>query len=154
MCSALWSVWTNACSLFSLSLISEWFCVAVSLLWQSLFFLAEIWPRSFPNGPALSQCYCRGLATRLSRYQNHSHIGETSFSGCRWQLWPQTYQHNEVSLSPLHTGPMFCPVASAFLLECSKRFQCPLFPSCQHCSSFPSMLPVTSGTRFNPSISD
>ena len=71
--------------------------VLASVLTWSLSFAAEVWPRSFPDGLALSQCDSRGPATRLFRYQNLSHIGETGLSGCRWQLWPQTHQHREVS---------------------------------------------------------
>lgn len=99
-CSPRWLTSTSEC-IFFVQLIDEWFCwlavVLVSVLTWSLLFLTEVWPRSFPNGPALSQCYSGGLATRLSRYQNLGHVGETDFSGCRRQLWPQTYQHHEVS---------------------------------------------------------
>lgn len=72
-------------------------CGSGAVLTRSLSFLTEVWPRSFPDGPALSQCNSGGPATRLFRYQNLSHIGETGLSGRRWQLWPQTHQHCEVS---------------------------------------------------------
>lgn len=78
--------------------VSAWVAlVLTSVLTWPLSFLTEVWPRPFPNGPSLSQCYRWGPATGLLRYQNLGHVGETDLSGCRWQLWPQTHQHHEVS---------------------------------------------------------
>ena len=83
--------------------------VLVSVLTWFLSFLTEVWPRSLPDGPALSQCNSGGPATRLFRYQNLSHIGETGLSGRRWQLWPQTYQHCEVSLESSLSWSLILP---------------------------------------------
>lgn len=99
--SAFWLTWASASMLIFFSWLlngSVWVAlVLISILTWPLSFITEVWHRPFPNGPSLSQCYSGGPATRLFRHQNLSHVGEADLSGCRWQLWPQTHQHHEVS---------------------------------------------------------